>query len=243
MKTGKGKRNSIKTGMQVPDLNKMAWHPNAVHLLSSRDCWQLVLINDGKRVVHLSEYFGFEGSEEKEEDLFRFALLDYFSGVFFFRYYRDQSIHSFLDFLYRAWQVKVMESIFPFHGVPRILYAGKDFNLDEAEATRFSKTLHLELRIQQPGCSRALISAVQLQTWLEKIEAMLNFIPVYDLEGLNLWAFLKAMEINSKYKHSRHGGIRFKKWKTISEEALRYLPDGKEFFAIAEESDTESELD
>ncbi len=217
----------------TPHLILRTDHPNHVHQVDTTRCAQWYLKDGGNEIGFQSGIDEvYKNKPTDKTTLFRYVLTDHFSGTFFFQYYPDEKASSHIDFLYRAWARKEDPSKFPFCGVPKILYTDKGSGLNNAAAKNLFRALDIDWITHRKGNSRAKGSVEGAQWLIErKFETALQVRPATTLFELNLWAFLKALELNNFIKHNRHGMSRFQAWNTIESEFLR-LPPPEEIYKL-----------
>jgi len=203
-------------------------HPNHVHQFDPSICIQYYLRNGKLGIMRESEF-----NKNKPENylkqktrLYRYVLVDHFSGAFFFYYYdaKGENQINLFDFLQRAWGHKEDER-YPFRGVPSILM------MDAGSANKSRAVLamleHLDVQIPptMPGNARTRGSVEGFHNQLEGcFESALRVEPAYDIETLNEWALDFAIWHNAERIHTRTKMTRTESWIQIKPDQLREIP-------------------
>ena len=225
-------RKLSKAHLEVDDshIGLRSLHPNHVHQFDPSICIQYYLKDGGLGITRMTEM---EFNKNKPENylkiktrLYRYVLVDHFSGAFFFYYYdaKGENQLNLFDFLQRAWGHKNDER-YPFRGVPSILM------MDAGSANKSKAVLsmleHLDVQMPptMPGNSRTRGSVEGFHNNLEgAFESALRLEPAYDIETLNKWALDFAIWHNSERIHTRTKMARTLCWLKITQSQLRDLP-------------------
>lgn len=235
-------------------------HPNQVQMTDVSRSRQYYLRDDGRLDVQsyqrgTAEY---RNKDLRGAPLFRYVLVDHFSGEFWVQYYTDETAATLLTFLASAWlpkrgtvmtgptgvtrrwlvpftpdtwdEWKTFDEFrdYPFRGVPKILIADRA-SQNQSEFTReLCRRLGVELKIAQEARAKGTVEGLM---WIfeRKFETRLRHQPATDLATLNLYAADFVEYYCRKFVHSRHGMTRTQKWSTIAREQLVELDDWPRF--------------
>jgi len=86
----------------------------------------------------------------KRPRLHLFVLVDDFSRATYARYYLEENTGNWLDFLWHAWGPKPDPSVFPFEGVPEVLYCDNGSPLKSERAQRAIGALGVRPKYHRP---------------------------------------------------------------------------------------------
>lgn len=216
-----------------PHTHLRSLYPNHVHEVDPSYC---VLYyppgQPGKRQKFANESEFYKNKPENFERVknfrvWRYVLVDHYSGAIRFRYYESAGETSAIlfDFLMWAW---AQHDNSPFHGVPDILLWDKGSANQSGATKRVMDALKIRHEAHEAGNARAKGSVENANNLIEKwFESRLLLEPVDSVEELNTaaWAFQEALNANVipgfDGRHKRHGESRYGAWQRIMRADLR----------------------
>ena len=206
-------------------------HPNHVHQFDPSICIQYYLKDGTVGLVKMKEE---EFNKNKPENflkiktrLYRYVIIDHYSGAFFIYYYdaKGENQLNLFDFLQRAWRDKGDER-YPFRGVPSMLMMDAGSANKSGAVRAMLERLDVQIPPTMPSNARARGAVEGFHNqWEGAFESGLGLQPAYDIETLNEWALDFAIWYNAERIHTRHKMTRTECWIQITTEQLREVPD------------------
>jgi len=213
----------------APHVQQRSLHPNHVHFFDVSICIQYYLKNGSMAVrsekgLYKNKPHNFKKIKEK---LHRYAIVDHFSGAFFFKYYYSggETTLNLFDFLCSAWEHK-QDDRYPFRGIPQILRMDPGAANISDPITQMLAALEIDTMPGQThtprsqGCVEVMHSIIE-----QHFESRLVFDPAHDVDQLNTLALDHCIGHNATQKHTRHRMTRMGMWMRITPEQLVELPE------------------
>jgi len=161
--------------------------------------------------------------------LWRIALVDHYSGAFFFQYVyaSGETAQDAIEFLIAAMQPKA-HAAYIFHGIPDLVLADKGSFAKAQSAKAFCRAFKIDLRTHMPGNPQAKGSVEELHGFLEEFDAGLRLKPPRNEDELNRRAFDHCVEVNClrpfREAIDPRGRTRMQWWSEIQPEQLFVPP-------------------
>lgn len=234
-----------------PSVARVSQHPNHVHFFDISIAAQWHFHDDaGKR---LDLYTAPQARNYKPEQmravrqmLHRFTLVDHYSGAFFVRYYwsAGEAAEDVVDFLWRAWSPKRLDSAYPFKGLPRRLVMDPGSANRSALVTSLLDALNVTAEYHAAGNAKASGTVeTRHNHWQRTFEGRLALKRAANLDELNAWAEQSLAEQNATKALTRSSQPPILTWATLRPEQLRLCPDRDTFFSLAAARPQERTLD
>lgn len=239
-------RRQIKEAFDHPSFIPMAsLYPNHVHQFDMTNCLQYFLDDDGLKVRDISiDYYPTKPDSFKriKRRLIRFVYIDHLTGAFYvqYRYTSGEKAADILRFWWEAWSDKSQvisrlcgegphapdPSLYPFRGVPEILYLDNSAAHNSHYAKGFAESLGVEIVTHKPDNPQAKGTVEGfMNIWEQDFESGLKVKPAISLDQLNFWALDRCIYYNASMEHSRHRSTRMGLWSfAVRPENLRVPP-------------------
>jgi len=200
-------------------------HPNHVHVVDFSVCEQYYLRDsDGKVITRPWTYKN--KPNEARKKIWAFALVDHYSGVKFIKYFLSagESSRILFEGICEAW-AKKEDSLFPFHGAPKILFADKGSALGAGMIANLLEALGVQVVKHKPGNPRAkgMVESA-FKHFQNGFESELRLCPGQTIEELNERAYNWLVNHNWKTAEGEKAP-RFSRWQEITGEQLLELPN------------------
>ncbi len=227
-----------------PSLVRRSLHSNHVHVVDFSPCPQWYIEGDGGIARH--RIVPYKPSDfDGRLHLWRYLLVDHYSGAFFLRYYysRGENAVDLVDFLWRAWSHKGRRD-YPFHGVPLVVLGDLGAPLRAATTKNLLAGLGVQLELHSHGNAKASGAVETMHNhWERRFDARLRFQRATSVDDLNVRALELAIAINTHEAHSRHGRTRSSLWATIPQGKLRLCPAERQFLRLAHRNPATRKVD
>jgi hypothetical protein len=223
---------------RTPHAALQSLHPNHVFQVDASVCAQWYLREDNAVAHQRRDLEVYKNKPGKPRTIKRFVGVDHYTGAIFVQYYSSETARDFVEFFYQLCAPKSFtarrlaldtthtDSVFPFRGIPRILYADKGSSLDAHAARRVLDNLQVQLITHTPGNPRAKGANETMQRhWEYSFESLLKLRPATSLDELNHWALEFSAYLNSQRPHSRHGQTRLNLWHSEIGNHLLEVPE------------------